>query len=52
MPMMFGYGGYGLWGIAMMLLSVAVFGFIIYWAVFAGVRNAMKNTPGERKPEP
>jgi len=50
--MMLGYGGYGLWGLAMMLLSVAILGLIIYWAVFSGVKNAMKAGSGDRNPKP
>jgi hypothetical protein len=26
----------------MMIISAKVFGYIVYWAVFSGVKNAMK----------
>ncbi|ACV64564.1 hypothetical protein Dtox_3865 [Desulfofarcimen acetoxidans DSM 771] len=43
MPMMFGYNStYGVWGILMMLISAGLFGYIVYWAVFSGVKNAIK----------
>lgn len=51
MPMMYGYGGFGLWGLVMMLLSAALFGLIIYWAVFSGVKNALK-AGADRNREP
>ncbi|MFZ5646248.1 MAG: hypothetical protein ACOY30_01345 [Bacillota bacterium] len=45
--MMYGYG-FGLWSLVMMLIPMAVLGLVIYWAVYSGVKNAMKNkTPGE-----
>lgn len=43
--MMYGYG-YGmspLWFL-MMLIPMAIFGLIIYWAVYAGVKKAMKES--------
>lgn len=43
MPMM--YGGYGIgWfgGMLMMLIPLALLGLVVYWAVNAGVRNAIK----------
>lgn len=43
MPMM--YGGYGMgWfgGMLMMLIPLALLGLVVYWAVNAGVRNAIK----------
>jgi len=39
--MMYGYG-MGLWGMVMMLIPLAIMGFIVYWAVYAGVKNGMK----------
>ena len=44
MPMMFGYGGYGIGGGFMMLISAGVFGLITYWAVYSGVKNAMRDS--------
>ena len=52
MPMMFGYNGvYGIWGILMMLISAGIFGYIIYWAVFSGVKKAMKVGNNKDNPE-
>lgn len=45
MPMM--YGGYGMgWfgGIFMMLIQLALLGLVVYWAVSAGVKNALKES--------
>ncbi|SHL01081.1 SHOCT domain-containing protein [Desulforamulus aeronauticus] len=43
MPMM--YGGYGMgWfgGLFMMLIPLALLGLVVYWAVNAGMKNALK----------
>lgn len=45
MPML--YGGYGMgWlgGFLMMIIPLALFGLVVYWAVGAGVRNANKTS--------
>jgi len=45
MPMMLGYNStYGVWGILMMIIFAGIFGYIIYRAVFSGVKKAMKVT--------
>lgn len=38
------YGGYGMGfgGMLMMLIPMVLFGFVIYWAVSAGMKNALK----------
>lgn len=40
--MMYGYG-FGFMNIIMMLVPMAIFGLIIYWAVYSGVKNALKD---------
>ena len=42
MPMMYGGYGMGFGGIFMMLIPLALFGLVIYWAVSAGMKNALK----------
>ena len=52
MPMMFGYNStYGVWGILMMIIFAGIFGYIVYWAVFSGVKNAMKVSNNKGNPE-
>ncbi|MEG6521922.1 hypothetical protein [Desulfotomaculum sp. 1211_IL3151] len=43
MPMMYGGYGMGFGGIFMMLNPIALFGLVIYWAVNAGMKNALKD---------
>lgn len=42
MPMMYGGYGMGFGGIFMMLIPLALFGLVIYWAVSAGMKNTLK----------
>ncbi|AGL02782.1 hypothetical protein Desgi_3439 [Desulfoscipio gibsoniae DSM 7213] len=46
MPMMYGYGS--LWGLGMMIVSLGIFGLIIYWAVYSGVRKGLKEGPRDK----
>lgn len=50
MPMMYGGYGMGWFGMFfMMLIPLALLGLVVYWAVNAGVRNALKTaTENER----
>ncbi len=41
MPMFYGGGMWGLWGLLMMLIPMAILGLVIYWAVRSGIRNAL-----------
>jgi len=40
--MMYGYG-MGFWGLLMWLIPLAVLGFIVYLAVYMGIKNAMND---------
>ena len=52
MPMMFGYNStFGIWGILMMIISAGIFGYVVYWAVYAGVKNAIKVSNNKGDPE-
>jgi putative membrane protein len=42
MPMMYGGYGMGIGGIFMMLIPLALLGLVVYWAVSAGIKNALK----------
>ncbi|MCL6477688.1 MAG: hypothetical protein K6T65_04660 [Peptococcaceae bacterium] len=45
--MMYNYG-MGLWGIVMMLIPLAILGLVVYWAVYSGVKKAMREkTPNQ-----
>lgn len=39
--------GYGLWGLVMALIPLAILGLIVYWAVYSGVKKALKAGPGK-----
>lgn len=43
--MMYGYSFW--WGLVAMLLPLAILGIIVYWAVYSGVRKALRNKPPE-----
>lgn len=47
--MMFGYGYNMWWGLFMMLVPLGVIGLIVYWAVYAGVKNALKKNSLDKK---
>lgn len=46
MPMMYGYNG--LWGLAMAIVPLAIFGLVVYWAVYSGVRRGLKEGPRDK----
>ncbi|MFA7468528.1 MAG: hypothetical protein WCY82_09715 [Desulfotomaculaceae bacterium] len=45
MPMMYGTSGWGILGMLFsMLIPLALLGLVVYWAVNAGVKNAMRKS--------
>lgn len=51
MPMMYGGYGMGWFGMFfMMLIPLALLGLVVYWAVNAGVRNALKTVTENERP--